>query len=204
MSKSALQLARFQPQSMVVLHDEILVADAASINATGISAAYNHLWIVIQARSTKSAQSDGLNMRFNGDTGANYEFQDIYAAGNGSAAKALSTSQTTAISLVIPAASATTGMAGMYSMEVANYAGTSFWKNTVATSSGPGGSDGHFTEITSSLWMSTAAISSLSIFANGGNLKAGSRGTVYGVGGAPIPPVGYDPGDVLSLYIYTK
>lgn len=74
-ARSALQLARFTPESMVVLYDEVLAADQATLDVQDLPAGYRHLRIELTARSTQAVTTGTMVMTFNGDTGNNYADQ---------------------------------------------------------------------------------------------------------------------------------
>jgi hypothetical protein len=192
----------FNNAGMVVLYDQTLPADTASFDVQNIPQGYKHLLIYLSARSSKSAIDDALLMRFNGDTGTNYAFQDIYSANAGAtnASGAGAFSQTSAISLECPANSAPANTPGAYVMEIPDYASSVFNKmiltrtgaRTVASGAG------FYKETSAGNWNSTSPINRITVYFGTGNFKTGSRLTIYGMGGAPAAPSQYSTDDILA------
>lgn len=167
---------------LTLLSDTVLGADAASIDITGISAAYKHLQIVASLRSAEASVSvDQGNLTFNNDAGANYYQQSVFALGvaedgaEGLAQAAFLSSW--------PAATATAEFFGPYTATILNYASTTMrksinWQLGLLRGKTTGllyvySVSGH--------WDSAAAIDRLTFFATGSNVLAGSRVTIYGL-----------------------
>lgn len=168
---------------MTQLDDQTLGAPAAGITFSAIAQTYNHLMIVVNARSAKVAVNDWLFLRLNGDTGANYLAE--YTAGSAAAASAgESLAAATVAFFIVPGASATADHYGAAKLTVPNYrsavrksACADFFSSQATTTGGLfGGASGQ-------LWMNVAAITSITVmsFTGATNLAAGSRATLYGL-----------------------
>jgi hypothetical protein len=65
-----------------LIESQILGSSAASITFTGLgsySGFYRHLQIRFAAQTNRASGGDGVRMRINGDTGANYSWHEFYA-----------------------------------------------------------------------------------------------------------------------------
>lgn len=63
------------------ISDTTLGASAASFDITGIVATYANLMIVMFLRSDQAATLSSVNVRFNNDASANYDYETINASG---------------------------------------------------------------------------------------------------------------------------
>ena len=187
MTPSALHLARFDPAGMAVLYDSVLTADTANFDVTNIPQTYRHMLIELNARGTKSAVSCTGNVRLNNDSGANYHSISLYGT-NSAAASGESYSQTTSALLTMAAATAPANYASTASLLIADYASTSLFKNVHGLNSVWWGTSAGTQAIAAAAfqWLSTAAIDRITIYPDSGSWKAGSRLTIYGLGGASI------------------
>lgn len=186
--------AEYEAVGMVVIHDQVLTADAASFDVQNIPQGYKHLRVVAQLRGTLASIATGVNVQFNGDTGANYDVQYLLAADTGGASDGIP-AQVRAYAGGVPGSTATASKAGLTEFTIPNYAGTTFEKTLV-------GMAGHTRTTTASdfyviqymsHWRSAAAINRVAVLPDSGDWLAGSRLTIYGLGGAPqLPTMGAD------------
>lgn len=167
-----------------VLYDSVLSV-AGAISITSISQSFAHLVLVAQLRGDAVASNRTINVRFNNDTGANYDSQ--YVAGNNATASAAATAaQTSAAVGAIPAASATAGYAGALVLEIPNYSGTTYYKSAMyRTSKDENGAAANMVTYNGMVvWRSTNAITRIDLGILTGNFNAGSRVTLYGIVGS--------------------
>lgn len=150
---------------------------ASSVTFSEIPQDYRHLQIRITSRTTGSATNyDVIGMRLNGDSGNNYSSHYLYGTGS-SAFSSAATSQ----SYMNVWASASNGMTanifGSAVVDILDYANT-VKNKTVRILGGvdTNGNGGVF--LTSNLWMSTAAITSI-VFPTG--LASNSTFSLYGI-----------------------
>jgi hypothetical protein len=149
---------------------------SAVLSFTSISSSYKHLQI---RGIANDAFRSNLRMTFNSDSGANYAFHMLY--GNGSAAQAVGTSGANYMDYVGKAES-TSSTYGASIIDIIDYASTTKNK-TVRTFFGYDFNGGGWAALTSGLWTSTAAITSITITNPNGNYTAGSTFSLYGIKG---------------------
>jgi hypothetical protein len=161
----------------------LLAANAASISFQNIPATYEHLKLVIQARTAEVATTSVIALRFNNDTANNYTYQyGLHQAANTTAGNSGG-----AVSYIllgnVPAGNATANAAGNIHVIIPNYRRTTFNKGLVGQWSSmptPGTIANFQIGQCGGNWNSTAAISRIDIFPGANNLAAGTVATLYG------------------------
>lgn len=167
----------------VMLADELLSADDADFDFTSIPAHWTHLRLVVYVRGTQSAVISDLLLRFNGDTAGNYDSQRFNANG-----AAMNPGESLAAAFIqlgaVPAATATANSFGEWVIDIAHYAGASNHKVVTAQGSAKYGTTTGTLQRAGAagFWRSTAAANRLTLLLSGGNLAAGSRATLFGMG----------------------
>jgi hypothetical protein len=151
----------------------------ASLTVSSIPATYKHLMVFFAGRSDTASGGTPAYLRFNGDTGANY---DREGAAQQNGAQYLRTTRGAAqVELDdIPGASASANRFGTGTIQIPDYAGAQE-KNCHASVLRP---ENNITLMISTLhghWRSVAAITSVSLTPAAGSFIAGSRLTVYGL-----------------------
>lgn len=169
-----------------LLGSTILAAPAASMTVSGIPAGFNHLSFVALAASSAAGESDGFDLRINGDTGANYDTLAFYQANDTTGTNNHSgLGYATFYGATMPAASATAGSIGILTGFIPNYAGTTFRKvinvRMGYNDSQTAAADQAWAEAFVT-WRSTSAVTSVTVLPDAGpNLITGSGLWVYGV-----------------------
>lgn len=169
----------------VKLYDSIdagVSLPAASITTPTLPGTYKHLRVVYTARSDAAANFEGLLLRFNSDSAANYDSQWLQAAGTGVSSSG-SLGATAATLGALTAASSPAGYFGTGAIDIPAY------RDTVAFKSATGPANykfdttatGYFVLTYAGTWKSTAAISMITFLPGAGNFIAGTRITVYGM-----------------------
>lgn len=176
---------------MAVIFDQTLGSAQASITIPGILPIYKELRVVIQAQSDQGNGQDIL-VRFNGDTGTNYDSQTVSVTGSSAPANAGARSLGgTSATLGSISGTNNPNAAAVIRVEIPNYAGGTFEKQYVAQGAWRNAAaavDFYATHSTGN-WRSTAAINSITVLHSGaGNFKAGTRVIVYGVDGISTTP----------------
>lgn len=148
---------------------------AATLDFPGVAATYEDAILVLFGRGDTAAAAVEVRVRFNNDSGNNYDSFAWGSSGNASAAAASG-----ARFGVLPAASATAGKSGYSELVVPGYARTVFQHqgsgtDRYNTSDGVGPVD-H----TQLAWRSTAAINRFTIYPLAGNFEIGTVATLYG------------------------
>lgn len=153
----------------------------ASVTFSSIPGTYRDLVLVGVTRTDSANASDHIQFRANGDTGANYDWQTFVALGTTNAA-AEGIGVTFADLAEATGGGTGTAIPGSFTLDIADYAGTTFHKSFRATSVAriSTGGSGQRDRLASGFWRSTAAITSLTAFPAAGNFVAGSRFALYG------------------------
>ena len=154
----------------------------STITFSSIPSDYTHLQLRILARNTYGAGSDGdyIKVQFNSDTGSNYVEHQL--GGNGSSASASAfTSQTATFLQRLAATGLSSSIFGATVTEILEYKNTNKYK-TLRTLDGVDYNGGGSIYLTSGLWMSTSAITSITLNAGSGTgFEQYSTFALYGV-----------------------
>lgn len=166
----------------VLLASSTLSGSQASIDMTSVPADWGHLLLVAYLRGDTATGTIAVNLRLNGDSGSNYDYQSLAGSGaTASAAEAFGQAQARVGSC--PAASATASVFGalvidipFYSQADNNKAFTSQSCNKSGTSTGNLGIEAY-----GGAWRSSALVSQVTILPGSGNFVSGSRVSLYGM-----------------------
>ena len=165
----------------------MLATASASVSFTSIPATYSHLQVrgFVKYSNTGNDRS-AVHVRFNSDTGNNYNAGTLYGTGAAIASdQAITQSITRFASVAAPSSNSTyTSMFGMFVADILDYANTNKYKTII----GVGGYDSNSNTysnvaLQSGAWLSTSAITSMAITPDSGNWTAGSQFTLYGIKG---------------------
>ena len=150
------------------------------INFTSIPQTYTDLVLVTYARGTLAATLDSLVCYPNSTTGtSNASDTFVYTDGvSASTGRDSNTSYNYWGS--IPSASTTSGIFGSAETHILNYSNTTTYKTFLTRTAADANGSGR-TALSVSLWRSTSAITSLSIYAASANFAAGTQMTLYGI-----------------------
>ena len=136
---------------------------------------YKHLQIRGIARGVSNTFGD---LTFNGNTGNNYAFHDIYGDGASAGAE----QSTSRANIPVTALPNVADIFNGFVMDILDYANTNKNKTT-RTLSGRDTNGGGVIYFLSGLWQNTNAITSLSIIPRIGNIAQHSRFSLYGIKG---------------------
>jgi hypothetical protein len=154
-----------------------LGSSTASVTLSNIPQTYTNLVLITTVSSARSGNASTY-LRLNGDTASNYSFTVLY--GDGSSAFSTRGSSQTEIWYGQTNGFSTTNAIGQYAY-INQYSNISTFKSVISR----GGHAGQLVFTGVGLWRSTAAITSITIFGEGGfNLIAGNTFTLYGIKGA--------------------
>lgn len=160
--------------AMVALATTTLGSAASSVTFGSIPATYRDLRLVSLVPSLSGAPlASGAWIRFNSDSGANYN--TVYAYGNGSA-----TGSGTEVSVSTLFWGAFPAAGGMANLDILDYSATDKHKSVLGRADGNGGS----TWMHAGRWASTSAITSILLEAPDTGTKtfaAGSTFSLYGI-----------------------
>jgi len=157
----------------------VLGSNSASVTFSSlntVAAAYKHLQIRMTTRTSSTAANEEIRYRINGDTSPS-SYNSHYLFGTGSAVQSGSTFGETSGSgyvMFTYANNATSGAYGAGVWDLLDFSSTSKYK-TARMLSGS-----NYILLGSSVWMSTAAVTSITLL-TGANILAGSRFSLYGL-----------------------
>lgn len=143
---------------------------SSSVTFSSIPATYQHL----QIRMINRGGSSG-NIQMNSDTGTNYARH--YMGGNGTSVASGGNASATYIDIIDNVT--TTSLFSINIIDFLDYANT----NKLKTVRNIAGAAGNFADIYSGIWMSTSAITSITINSAGGNFAQYSTFALYGIKG---------------------
>jgi len=149
---------------------------------------YKHLYIEgVTITDYAGSSAEGLLMRFNGDTGANYNYIELRGQ-NVSHTSTVGYGQTSILTGTMPTTASTTFPLGSFEMWLPNYRNTDMWKTTLVKNGSVGAlAVGAFYQMrwTAGNWQNTNPIQQIT-FVNGNGGLYLSRMTefrLYGLGG---------------------
>jgi hypothetical protein len=170
--------------SMVKINENILGSGAASVTFSSIPQTYRTLELHVMARSDTAADFASTRLRFNSDSGTNYDSQHTGATGSSSSFFE-QLSQTVGDIGECSAANNLSSQASMMVVKIPFYRQTTFWKeyisNHILSYQNSGGQASRLKSAQwTGRWRSTAAITSVQILPSAGNFITGSSFTLYG------------------------
>lgn len=171
----------FIPSSFESIASATGTGSSGTITFSSIPGTYQHLQIRAMIRGTASAtRQDGI-IRFNGTTSGDAYFHSVQGYGTAVSTGAY-TEQRFADDMVI-AATSTADTYSCFVIDIHDYASTT--KNKVTRSFGGYDANGSgYMGLVSNLWISTAAITSITVSVPTGNFATGSVVSLYGIKGA--------------------
>jgi hypothetical protein len=142
-----------------------------SVDFTSIPGTYTHLQIRAIARSSTAGDQDGVAIRFNSDTASNYNYHYMYGIGESTPFSNAATNTTQGFVMYIAGDTASANIFGAGVFDILDYANTNKYK-TVRSLTGEDRNGAGDMWTFSSLWRSTSAITSISLYSiNGGGRK---------------------------------
>ena len=164
----------YDPTATFLIQRVAGTGSSGTITFTSIPQTYKYLQIRSLANDNNGNQ---LSMQFNSDTGSNYSYHRLQGAGVSAAATGAA-SQTEIP--FIGYAAGTTSIYGVGIIDIHDYASTSKYK-TSRSFIGYDTNGSGLVLLGSGLWMSTSAISSISITSSGGSFTTASTFALYGI-----------------------
>lgn len=172
--------------AVTLITDTLLGSDTASFDFTSIAGSYKHLMIELACRSTTSATSDPVLVRFNNDSGSNYDYLTLTMGASssppGNTTEGLGATGMRVAS--VAASSSTAGDVGNATLRIPDYASSTLNKSIHAEGGAIMDRSSGNVRVTQGFgsWRSTAAITRVTILpVSGANWKAGSRASLYGI-----------------------
>jgi len=155
------------------ISNQTLASAAASVTFSSIPSTYTDLILILQSGPGTNGYS--VYVQLNSDTGSNYSTTDIW--GDGTSAASSRTTSATFIRILGRGVGAPTNLNNNSITSFMNYSNTTTFKTMLNRSNVPSTGTG----ATVGLWRNTAAISSLTITSEDGNLQSGSTFALYGI-----------------------
>ena len=168
------------PSTYDKIEAKTLGSATSSVSFTVIPATYTDLVLIINGRSTRTAdQYEGLAVQFNGDTASNYSYTTL--AGNGSAASSFRASTQTNIEGRINTSVSSNTSPSSNILQVQNYSNSTTNKTALFRTNNS--VEYYSVTATVGLWRSTSVISSITLFPtqSGSQFATGSTFTLYGI-----------------------
>lgn len=156
------------------------LGSAGAVTFSSIPQTFTHLQVRYYVRSDIASTAASVFSRFNGDGGSNYAYHTMF--GDGTAVTSVGSTASTVIwTGNMPGASVTSNFFACGVVDIFDYADTN--KNKVVRAAhGYDANGSGQVYLASSLWLNTAAVTSILFVSGGGaNFVAGSRFDLYGV-----------------------
>ena len=151
---------------------------SSTVTISSIPSTYTHLQLRISAKTSRTTDViDGMGFRLNGDTGSNYS--QHWLQGNGSAAAAFGYASQSRGWLGFSGASTASDLAGLV-VDILDYSNTSKY-TTTRTLWGLDANGSGRVGLASSVWMNTAAVSSIEILPDYNAYAQYSHFALYGI-----------------------
>lgn len=153
----------------------------SSIDFSSIPSTYTDLVLKLSLRVNAGSGGYQTYVRFNGDTGSNYNWKNLLGTGSGSGISQNPGASDTGLRITISDSSGDT--ASTFSnaeLYIPNYAGSSY-KSVSADGVSENNATAATADLAAGIWNSTSAINAISIFASGASLVQYSTAYLYGV-----------------------
>lgn len=157
---------------------------SGTITFSSIPSTYKHLQIRWNARIDTNVTTQNLRMQVNADTGSNYAIHWLY--GDGSTADVTGSASATFMHILAgtAGASATANIMGVGILDILDYSSTTKNKTVKINPGTDLNGSGGYVSVCSGLWISTSAITSISLYPPSGNFTTASTFALYGIKGA--------------------
>jgi hypothetical protein len=166
----------------VLISKQVLSGAASTVSFNNIPQVFNHLKVLLSARSDASTNLVDVTLRFNGDSGISYWGETAYAQGPGTTQNALVFRASTEQLGIMQGASANANFCGENTFDILNYTNTTFYKTVKSNSSACTTLNStNVVRYSAFAWSSTSAITSITVIPSSGNFVAGSIFFLYGI-----------------------
>jgi hypothetical protein len=157
---------------------------SGTITFSSIPAIYASLQIRINGKGAANYNgSEFVLVTANSDTGSNYAYHALSGYGTGTQAYGYASQTSMALGDILQSGASVTSMQSGVIIDVHDYANTSKYK-TFRSFSGSDRNGGGAATLFSGLWMSTSAITSISLVNNTANWTTATSISLYGIKGA--------------------
>lgn len=170
----------YTPPSFESIATATGTGSSATITFSSIPSTFKHLQIRYVGRTDNSASSRNYYIRLNSDSGANYAYHRLYGDGSVVGAEGYA-SQTEAYCFSsMPGALAGTNTMGVAITDLLDYSSSTKNKTLRTLHAFDNNGSGNI-NLSSGLWMSTSAVTSITIVMANGNWTTASTFALYGI-----------------------
>lgn len=168
--------------AIVLISEQVLGSSAASFTFSSIPSTYRDLIVRCEARGTAASTALTPLVRFNGDSGTDYNNAAFFVDNSLTAGGTTSDTAGMLNTGLISGASSPANYPSGFEVTIQNYKGTTFYKKGQFTGSivTAVSNAGMYTAAGVFWWTNTAAITSMTIGINSGSYATGSRCSLYG------------------------
>lgn len=166
----------------VLIQEQLLVGDVASVTFAAIPGTYRHLRLVIVGRLTEAVTDNYIFLQFNADTGANYDHQQLTAVNTTLGGSGVVAQTKIRVGELAGASASSADMAGHVDIDIPYYSGA-VWNKLTKSRSGfcIGTAAGSlFVSDWCGHWRNKAAITQIVVLPTANNFKTGSLFSLYG------------------------
>jgi hypothetical protein len=173
----------YEPSSYYSIATTTLSTSTATVTFSSIPQTYTHLQLRIFGQSADIGGAFNVKTRFNSDTGNNYALHRLI--GDGSSATTAGVASTGFARLGVLNSSDFTNVFSANVADILDYTNTNKYTTTRSLGGYTGGTGGAigFVMYHSSLWLNTAAITSIELTTDTGNFSQYSSFALYGIKG---------------------
>jgi hypothetical protein len=169
----------FNESVVVLLASSTLSATTASFDLTSISGSWTHLMLLAYVRSNSANSLDNAWLRFNNDSGSNYDYEYVRDVGGLNASEGLAQSK-----LIVGDTEGGNAPANKFSaieVYIPNYSNATNHKVALARASGQAAGPDPVTHTSAGFWRSTSAITRVTLLPSSGSWVAGSNVSLFGL-----------------------
>jgi hypothetical protein len=164
---------------LVRLQETVIGTPTSTVTLSSIPSGFRSIKIVTEVRVTTATINSLVGLRFNNDTTANYNYQQLGAFGTTVSGLGTSSAASKLIVGDAPGSTNTAGKSSILEILIPNITGTTF--NKKAISQEFMNSDNQFVKIWGGWWGGTAALTRIDFMADANNLETGTVVTFYGI-----------------------
>lgn len=155
-------------------------ATASSLDFSVIPATYTDLVVKLSLRVNAGSGGYQTYVRFNGDTGSNYNWRNLLGTGSSAVSQNPGAPETGMRITISDSSGDTASTFSNAELYIPNYAGSTY-KSVSADGVSENNATGATADLAAGIWNSTSAINAISIFASGASLVTNSTAYLYGV-----------------------
>lgn len=184
LSSSSNSVTPTDPSATFLIQRISGTGSSSTITFSSIPSTYKHLQIRCLVSTNAATTDSSASLRFNGDTSSNYTNHWLYGDGTSRSSSGNASQNKIQVAAYYTGASYSTDIHGASIIDIHDYSLTSKNK-TVKGFNGWDANSAGYVNLISGLWMSTSAISSITLFDTSGyNFSSTSTFALYGIVGS--------------------